>query len=61
MKNRAIRTAMFKAGLTQHQLADLLECSQSTVSAMLKCELSRAEQKRIVELIKGCGTDHEAS
>lgn len=60
MKNRAIRTAMFKTGLTQHQLADLLECSQSTVSAMLKCELSRAEQKRIVELIKSYGADHEA-
>lgn len=52
MNNRAIRTAMFKAGLNQRQLADILGTSGANVSIMLSRELSRAEQKKIVAMIK---------
>lgn len=52
MNNRAIRTAMFKAGLKQYQLAEILGCSEASVSVMLRHELSRAEQNRIVAIIK---------
>lgn len=51
MNNRAIRTAMFKAGLNQRQLADILGTSGANVSIMLSRELSRAEQKKIVAMI----------
>lgn len=57
MNNRAIRTAMFRIGLRQYQLAEILGCSEASVSLMLRHELSRAEQKRIVDLIK----EYEAS
>lgn len=56
MNNRAIRTAMLRAGIKQYQLAEILNCSESSVSTMLRYELSRSEQKRIVALIK----EHEA-
>lgn len=51
MNNRAIRTAMFRAGLKQRQLAEILGCSEASVSLMLRYELSRSEQKKIVALI----------
>lgn len=56
MNNHAIRTAMIRAGLNQRKLASVLGCSEASVSLMLRHELSRAEQKKIVELIK----NHEA-
>ena len=51
MTNRAIRNAMFKAGLNQRQLADILGTSSANVSIMLSRELSRTEQKKIVAMI----------
>ena len=59
MNNRQIRTALIKAGLKQYQLAEILGCSAGTVSIILSRELSRAEQKRIVELIKNYEVRHE--
>lgn len=59
MTNRAIRTAMFRAGLKQYQLAEILGCSEASISVMLRRELSRAEQKHIVELIKEHEAQHE--
>ena len=51
MTNKAIRTAMFKAGLNQRQLASILGTNDASVSIMLSRELSRAEQKKIVAMI----------
>ena len=51
MTNRAIRTAMFKAGINQRQLASILGTNDASVSIMLSRELSRAEQKKIVAMI----------
>ena len=59
MNNRAIRTAMFRAGLKQRQLAEILGCSEASVSLMLRYELSRAEQKKIVEVIKDYETRND--
>ena len=56
MNNRAIRTAMLQAGIRQRQLAEIMGCSEASVSLMLRYELSRAEQRKIVSLIK----EHEA-
>lgn len=52
MNNRAIRTAMFKAGINQRQLASILGTSGANVSIMLSRELSRDEQRKVVSLIK---------
>lgn len=51
MKNNAIRTAMERAGIKQYQLAEILGCSESSVSVMLSRELSRTEQRKIVAMI----------
>ena len=51
MNNHYIRTAMIKADLTQRQLANILGCSQASVSIMLSRELSKSEQRKIVALI----------
>lgn len=59
VKNQAIRTAMIKAGIKQRQLAEILECSEASVSLMMRYELSRAEQKKIVELIKKHETQND--
>ena len=58
MNNHYIRTAMIKANLNQSQLAKILGCSQASVSIMLRRELSRAEQKKIVAMIIGGGPQH---
>lgn len=52
MTNRRIRKAMFDADLKQYDLAELLGCSESKVSAMLRKELPEAETRRIVAAIK---------
>lgn len=59
MNNQAIRTAMIRAGLNQRKLAEILGCSEASVSLMLRYELSRSEQKKIVELIKNHGVNNE--
>ena len=52
MNNKAIRTAMFKAGINQRQLASILGTNDANISIMLSRDLSKAEQKKIVDLIK---------
>lgn len=49
--NLAVRQAMLSAGITQRELADLLERDASTVSRMLEKELSREKQAVLVQLI----------
>lgn len=59
MNNRYIRTALIKAGLKQYHLAKILGCSEGTVSIILSHELSKSEQRNIVNLIRNYGEHHE--
>ena len=52
MKNKRIKVAMLQAGITQAQLADLLNVMQSEISVMLKYELAVKEQNNIVATIR---------
>ena len=52
MKNKRIKVAMVQAGITQSQLADLLNVKQSEISVMLKYELAVKEQNNIVATIR---------
>ena len=61
MNNKAIRTAMFKAGLNQRQLASILGTNDASVSIMLSRELSRAEQKKIVAMINESEIQHNGA
>lgn len=51
-KNTRIRTEMAKAGINQGDLAKILGVSDTEVSAFLKYDLSKAEQERIISLIR---------
>ena len=51
-KNTRIRTEMAKAGINQGDLAKILGVSDPQVSVILKYELSKAEQNRIIECIR---------
>lgn len=52
MKNKRIKVAMLQAGITQAQLAELLNVMQSEISVMLKYELAVKEQNNIVATIR---------
>ena len=52
MKNKRIKIAMVQAGITQNQLAELLNVQQSEISVMLKYELAVKEQNNIVAMIR---------
>lgn len=52
MKNKRIKVAMAQAGLTQNQLAELLNVSRPELSVMLKYELAVKEQNNIVATIR---------
>lgn len=52
MKNKRIKVAMLQAGITQAQLAELLNVMQSEISVMLKYELAVKEQNHIVATIR---------
>ena len=52
MKNKRIKVAMLQAGITQAQLAELLNVMQSEISVMLKYELAAKEQNNIVATIR---------
>lgn len=52
MKNKRIRTAMVQAGLTQTQLADVLDIPTGEMSIMMKYELAVREQNDIVARIR---------
>ena len=51
-KNTRIRTEMAKAGINQAGLAKILGMSDPQVSVILKYELSKAEQNKIIERIR---------
>lgn len=59
MTNKAIRLAMFNAELKQYQLAELLGCSEAWVSILLRSELPKSDQQRIVEIIKSYEADKD--
>lgn len=52
MKNKRIKVAMVQAGMSQADLADLLNIPQSEMSIMLKYELAVREQNEIVARIR---------
>ena len=56
-KNVRIRCALAKSGLKQKDLARIMGCSEGTVSILLKHELARFEQMRIVELISNASKE----
>ena len=52
MINKRIKIAMLRAGITQTQLAELLNVSQPELSVMLKYELAVKVQNDIVARIR---------
>lgn len=56
MTNKRIRIALMQAGMTQTQLAELLNIPTGEMSIMLKYELAIKEQNNIVARIK----EHDA-
>ena len=53
MTNQRIRDAMYKAGIKQWQLANLLHISEFTLCRRMRLEMSAEEQERIVAIIEG--------
>lgn len=51
IKNKRVRKALIDAGLKQKDLAKLLYVSEGTVSILLRLELAKEEQERIISLI----------
>lgn len=51
-KNIAIRNSLKKHGLYAYSLADLLGVSEATITRMMRHELPKDEQKRIIGLIE---------
>lgn len=51
MKNERIRELMFKNMISQGELAGILGIAQSEVSVVLKYELAKEEQDRIIAAI----------
>ena len=52
MKNKRIKVALAQAGLSQAQLADILDVTATEMSIMLKYELAVREQNDIVAKIR---------
>lgn len=52
MKNKRIRKAMADAGITQSELAEIINVSIPEMSYMLKYELAVREQNEIVKRIR---------
>ena len=52
MKNKRIKVALAQAGLSQAQLADILNVTATEMSIMLKYELAVREQNDIVARIR---------
>ena len=50
--NQKIREAMKESGFLYWKLADLIGCSNWTLSVKLRHELPEAEQERILQLIR---------
>ena len=53
--NAKIRKAMIDAGVSQSELAQILEMSEPALSIMLKYELSNTVQRGIIARIKETG------
>ena len=51
-KNIAIRNSLKKYGLYAYSLAELLGVSEATVTRMMRHELPKDEQSRIIKLIE---------
>ena len=52
MKNARIRKAMIDTGITQTDLANIMGTPVTEISVMLKRELAKAEQDKIIAMIK---------
>jgi predicted XRE-type DNA-binding protein len=52
LKNKRIKVALAQAGLSQAQLADILDVTATEMSIMLKYELAVREQNDIVAKIR---------
>ena len=52
MKNKRIKVALAQAGLSQANLADILDVTTTEISIMLKYELAVKEQNNIVSKIR---------
>lgn len=50
--NLAIRNALKRCGLYSYNLADILGVSEATITRMMRHELPRDEQNRIINLIE---------
>lgn len=55
MRNKEIRDAMKKKGITQWQLGELLGVSENTVNRKLRKELPEDEKQKILGVINSCG------
>lgn len=56
MENISVRQALLTAGIKNYELAEMLGISEWTLSRKLRKELPRAEQERIIELIRNSAT-----
>lgn len=52
MKNRIVRTELFKQEVTQSRLAKALGMHEQSLSRKLRYELPKEEQLKMVELVK---------
>lgn len=55
MRNKEIRDAMKRKGITQWQLGDLLGVSENTVNRKLRKELLDEEKQKILDIIAKVG------
>lgn len=51
-KNTRVRKAMAEAGIDQRRLSGILNVSENEMSIVLKRELARAEQDKIIQAIR---------
>ena len=56
-KNILIREALSKHGLYVYQLQDILSVSETTITRMMRHELPKDEQSRIIKLIEKEGQE----
>lgn len=55
--NMVVRGAMAEKGLTQWQLANLFDMSETTISRMFRYEWDEETQRAVAEMIKGVRQD----
>lgn len=59
MINKDIRTEIYKHGVRQWEVADVLGIHEVTLSRKLRHELSDEEKERILEAIEEIGGKHD--